>query len=55
LATLKIQSAEIEPFWATPEILLFELQALTLGRVKKITLYIYDLPHHEGWDNLLGS
>ena len=23
LATLKIQSAEIEPFWATPEILLF--------------------------------
>ena len=23
MATLKIQSAEIEPFWATPEILLF--------------------------------
>ena len=23
LATLKIQSAEIEPFWATPEILFF--------------------------------
>ena len=29
MATLKIQSAEIEPFWATPEILLFLMMSFS--------------------------